>query len=187
MLNLKLIGSRISQRRKELSFTQNYLADSLYVTHQAVSKWENGKSLPTIDILFELTKLLNISIDYLLDDTDISEHDYETKFKNFNREHVLGDFFIQEDWYLYINDIFYLLNSDERLKVINKIVQAEECFIIKSLWPYLNDEERFYLLGMIVGGKCQFELNTIYHQLSDQERQFCSRKITHITKYSKID
>ena len=185
MLNLTLIGTRISTRRKELKYTQNFVAESLYVTHQAVSKWENGKSLPTIDILYELTKLLNISIDYLLDDTDILEHDYETKFKNFNREQVLADFFLQKEWYQYINDIFYLLNQKERFKVINKIVQAEECFLIKNIWPYLNDEERIYLLGIILGGRCNFELNQIYHQLTDQEKRFCSRKVSHYKVISK--
>ncbi|AIO19281.1 HTH-type transcriptional regulator ImmR [Candidatus Izimaplasma bacterium HR1] len=177
MLNLSLIGKRISQRRKELDFTQNFIAESLYVTHQAVSKWENGKSLPTIDILYELTKLLEVSIDYLLDDTDIAEHDYETKFKNFDRESVLGEFLSKEDWYQYINDIFYLLNSKERFKVINKIVHSEECFVIKNIWPYLNDEERIYILGIILGGKCTFELKNIYHQLTTQEQLFVQRKV----------
>lgn len=185
MLNLKLIGKRISEKRKECNYTQNYIADTLFVTHQAVSKWENGKSLPTIDILYDLTKLLNISIDYLLDDSDIEEHDYETKFKNFDREYVLGDFFKQEDWHQYINDIFYLLNSKERFKVINKMIQSEECFLIKSIWPYLNDEERIYLLGIILGGKCDFEIKHIQHQLTEQEKLFVSRKLNHFNFNSK--
>lgn len=185
MLNLMLIGKRISSKRKELKLTQSFVAESLYVTHQAVSKWENGKSLPTIDILYELTKLLKVSIDFLLDDTDILEHDYETKFKNFDREQVLGDFLKQENYFEYINDIFYLLNSKERFKVINKIVQGEDCFIIKNIWPYLNDEERIYLLGIILGGKCSFEVSHIYHQLTDQEKLFVSRKVTHNTISSK--
>ena len=83
MLNLEAIGKKISTRRKELKMKQSELAESLFVTHQAVSKWENGKALPTIDLLYELTNILSISIDYLLDDSEIEEHDFETKLKQF--------------------------------------------------------------------------------------------------------
>ena len=47
MLNLKKIGSKISKQRKQMGLTQTELANALYVTHQAVSKWENGKSIPS--------------------------------------------------------------------------------------------------------------------------------------------
>ena len=89
MLDLEKIGKRIAIKRKELNITQNSLAEQLYVTHQAVSKWENGKSIPSLELLFELTKLFNISIDYLLDDTDIADNDYEKLFKNYPRDIVL--------------------------------------------------------------------------------------------------
>jgi transcriptional regulator with XRE-family HTH domain len=180
MLNLILIGNRISTRRKERKMTQNELADKLFVTHQAVSKWENGKSLPTIDILYELTKLLDITIDYLLDDTDIDEYDYETQFKNYDRQTVLNNFLKQENWYLEINSIFYLLNNQERFKIIHKITSSQTCFVIRTIWPYLNQEERIYLLGIILSDKCEFDLQQIYHHLTEEERLIV-QKSGHIT------
>ena len=184
MLNLTLIGKRISEKRKELKLTQNGLAELLFITGQAVSKWENGKSLPSIDILYELTKVLNVSIDYILDDSDIQDDDYETKFKNYPRDIVLSNYLKQNDWHNHISDIFYLLSTKERYKVINKIVQSEECFIIKDIWPYLKDEERIYLLGIIISGKCNFSINTIYHQLTKEERLLLSNKGIHIRNIS---
>ena len=176
MLNLVLIGNRISQRRKQLKLTQNELADSLFVTHQAVSKWENGKSLPTIDILYELTKILQVSIDYLLDDSDILDTDYETKFKNYPRDIVLNEFLTEDNWEDQVPNIFYLLNSKERFKVIHKIIYSRECITIKFLWPYLTLEERIYLLGNILSNKCDFDINLIYHQLTDEEQILVQRK-----------
>ena len=176
MLNLILIGKRISTRRKELNFTQSGLADNLFVTHQAVSKWENGKSLPTIDILFELTKILDVSIDYLLDDSDIQDTDYEAKFKNYPRDIVLSEFLQENDWEDQVTTIFYLLNKKERFRVINKIISSKKCITIKFLWPYINTEERIYLLGIILSNKCDFDIHLIYHQLTDQEQLLVQRK-----------
>ena len=76
MLNLTQIGHKITEHRKRLNLTQKELAETLYVTHQSVSKWEKGKSIPSIEILFEMTKLFEISIDYLLDDSIIEDKDY---------------------------------------------------------------------------------------------------------------
>ena len=60
------IGSFITNKRKELGLTQNELAHRLNVSFQTISKWETGKSYPNIDILFDLSKILGISVDELL-------------------------------------------------------------------------------------------------------------------------
>ena len=77
--------------------TQNELAETLFVTHQAVSKWENGKSVPSIEILYELTKLFNVSIDFLLDNSDIMKDDYQSLFKNYARDVVITKFLQNEN------------------------------------------------------------------------------------------
>ena len=61
MLNLNMIGQKIAQLRIQQNMNQEALADALYVTRQAVSKWEMGKSIPSIEILISLTQLFNIS------------------------------------------------------------------------------------------------------------------------------
>lgn len=170
MLDLEKIGNRISVRRKELKITQNELADKLYVTHQAVSKWENGKSIPSIEILYELTKLFEVSIDYLLDNTNINDDDYEKLLINYPREIVLANFLKQEDLSTKIDSIFYLLNRQERMKIINRIIHNHLEIEIHDLWPYLNKAERIYLLGIILSGKYDYNLKPIYTFLSLQER-----------------
>ncbi len=175
MLNLQKIGTRISIRRKELKMTQNELADTLYVTHQAVSKWENGKSIPSIEILYELTKLFKISIDYLLDNTDIEEEDYETLFKNYPRSVVIAQILKDEIIHKDIGNVFYLLNKRERFQIINSIINKQTCITITSLWPYLNRLERTYLLGSILSEKCDYNLAHIYNQLSNEEQMVAQK------------
>lgn len=63
-------GGRIKTLRLSKSMTQEQLAQRLRVSPQAVSKWENGVTLPDIQLLPELSILLGTSIDALFSMTD---------------------------------------------------------------------------------------------------------------------
>ena len=54
-MNQIKIGKFIASCRKEQGMTQANLAEKLGITDRAVSKWENGKSMP--DLLFSLNEL----------------------------------------------------------------------------------------------------------------------------------
>lgn len=60
------IGKFIAKRRRDLNMTQMQLADKLYISDKAVSKWETGKSMPDVSIMLELSKILGISVQELL-------------------------------------------------------------------------------------------------------------------------
>lgn len=60
------IGSRLSVCRQNKNMTQEELANRLGITPQALSKWERGVSLPDTSMLPDISRLLEISIDYLL-------------------------------------------------------------------------------------------------------------------------
>lgn len=66
MIDLNKVGYAISVCRREKGFTQDELASRLGITPQAISKWERGVSLPETDMLPDISKMLNISIDDLL-------------------------------------------------------------------------------------------------------------------------
>ncbi len=59
------IGKFIQERRKNIGITQSELAEKLYVTDRAVSKWENGICIPDASNIIELCKLLDITINDL--------------------------------------------------------------------------------------------------------------------------
>ena len=61
------IGKIIKEIRKNNNLTQADLANKYNVTYQAVSKWENGKNIPDISILKQMSKDFNIDINDLLD------------------------------------------------------------------------------------------------------------------------
>lgn len=60
------ISERIKNYRAENHITQQELADKLYVTKQAISKWENDKSLPDVSLYPTIASLLNITVDELM-------------------------------------------------------------------------------------------------------------------------
>ena len=66
MLNPKIISENIIFLRQQQNMTQQELAARVNVTHQAVSKWENGSSIPDLQTLMTLTRLFDVSLDDLL-------------------------------------------------------------------------------------------------------------------------
>ena len=59
-------GEKLRQLRKSRGLTQEELADALYVSRTAVSKWESGRGYPGIDSLKEISGFFTVSIDDLL-------------------------------------------------------------------------------------------------------------------------
>ena len=67
-------GENVRKAREEMGITQQTLADKLYVTRQAVSRWENGSRYPDLLTSKSLAKALDTSLDELLMDDDMSTY-----------------------------------------------------------------------------------------------------------------
>ena len=59
-------GEKLQALRKSKGLTQEELAESLYVSRTAVSKWESGRGYPSIDSLKEIASFFSVTIDELL-------------------------------------------------------------------------------------------------------------------------
>lgn len=59
-------NEKLVQLRKSRNMTQDELSEALYVSRAAVSKWESGRGLPSIDSLKDIAKFFSVSIDELL-------------------------------------------------------------------------------------------------------------------------
>ena len=62
------LGEKIKEARKQCGLSQEQLAEKMAVSRSAVAKWEANNGLPDVDNLKALAQLLNVSVDYLLDD-----------------------------------------------------------------------------------------------------------------------
>lgn len=69
-----MLKDRLKEAREAHDLSQAALADQLHVTRQAVSKWENGKAVPGIDILTELSRLYGMSLDQLIRGEEVEQN-----------------------------------------------------------------------------------------------------------------
>jgi transcriptional regulator with XRE-family HTH domain len=78
-------NEKLQELRKSKGLTQEELAESLYVSRTAVSKWESGRGYPNIESLKEISKFFSVSIDELLSGEKllfIAEKENKTNIKN---------------------------------------------------------------------------------------------------------
>jgi len=64
-------NKKLQSLRKRENMTQEQLSQKLYVSRTAISKWESDRGLPNIDALKNISKVFNVSIDYLLSSEEI--------------------------------------------------------------------------------------------------------------------
>lgn len=69
------ISEKLIQLRKSKGMSQEELAEKLEVSRQAISRWENGTALPDANNILALSKLYNVTTDYLLNDDYTSDED----------------------------------------------------------------------------------------------------------------
>ena len=65
-LDMKQIGNQIAALRKAKGLTQAQLGERLGISFQAISNWENGKTLPDVAVLLDLAHVLETSVDNIL-------------------------------------------------------------------------------------------------------------------------
>ncbi len=66
MLDREKVGKALLEQRKIKGMTQKQLADLLNVSYQAISRWEQGISLPSVDMMYNIAQVLDTTVDSLL-------------------------------------------------------------------------------------------------------------------------
>lgn len=69
------LPDKIIKLRKEKGWSQEDLAEKLNVSRQAISHWENGTAFPDAQNVLQISKLFNVTTDYLLNDDYESDRD----------------------------------------------------------------------------------------------------------------
>ena len=102
-MDLNKISNFIKLKRKELGITQDELAEKLFVTEKAISRWETGRGTPDISLLLPLSKELNIDVSELLNGEEnkkssnkveqLIEYNEMTKANKYNFQFKITIFF----------------------------------------------------------------------------------------------
>ena len=72
-MDLQKIGAFLKELRKEKSFTQEQLAETLNVSRRTVSRWETGNNMPDLDLLMEIADLYEVDLREMLNGERKSE------------------------------------------------------------------------------------------------------------------
>lgn len=111
------IGSLITKYRRENKVTQKEFADMLGVSNTAVSKWECGSNLPDISMLNPLSKILNVPVLSLIDDSINLEKEQLIREKDYQKEKDDKEKLLKEQEE-YKNNIIKLEEKIKRRKII---------------------------------------------------------------------
>ena len=85
----KTIGKKLYDLRKQSGFTQDYIAEKLGVSAQAVSKWENDIACPDIMTLPNIANLYGISIDELFKNEEVQSNVKYEKTEKVNENELV--------------------------------------------------------------------------------------------------
>ena len=75
----QIIAKNLANLRKNKKITQTELAEKFDYSDKAISKWENGDTLPDIQTLYQLCEFYNVTLDFL-----VSEQSFDEKIKYIN-------------------------------------------------------------------------------------------------------
>lgn len=85
----KTIGKKLHELRKQSGFTQDYVAERLGVSAQAVSKWENDIACPDIMTLPNIAELYGITIDELFKNEEVQSNVKYEKTEKVNENELV--------------------------------------------------------------------------------------------------
>lgn len=138
-------NEKLQELRKQKGITQEELAESLYVSRTAISKWESGRGYPNIDSLKIIARFFGVTIDELLSGDElltIAEEDTKQKEKHF-RDLVFGLLDCS------IAMFFFLPFFGQ---TVDGILQEVSLLSLNEIAPYLRTAYFVVVIGIIIWG-----------------------------------
>ena len=138
-------NEKLQELRKKKGITQEELAESLYVSRAAISKWESGRGYPNIDSLKIIARFFGVTIDELLSGDElltIAEEDTKQKEKHF-RDLVFGLLDCS------IAMFFFLPFFGQ---TVDGILQEVSLLSLNEIAPYLKAAYFVVVIGIIIWG-----------------------------------
>ena len=149
MIDVQKTGKFIVQCRHEKNLTQKELGDRLNVTDRAVSKWENGRSFPDVNLIEEICRELDIEVSDLLAGKKIEPEHYKEETEKM----LMGT--VRENTMHRFQLIIYLLMTLPFVLILLPILWGDPVWILNVLfWPEGNvlllKGRSILLIGLII-------------------------------------
>lgn len=142
------IGQFLVNLRKKHNLTQKELAEKLLVTSQAISKWENGRGIPDIEMLKKLSEIFNVDISDILDGKENKNGKSKKYF------YIIGVFLI-----LILLILFIFLKNDPF--TFSTLASDNDAFTIKGVIAYDKNKKSIYISSVKYDLKDEKEYKSI--------------------------
>ena len=136
---------KLQELRKQKGLTQEQLAEALYVSRTAISKWESDRGYPNIESLKAIAKLFSVSVDALLSGEEllsVAEEDHKQKQSHL-RDLVFGLLDLCAGMFLFLP-----LFGEQTYGVIENV----SLLSLFAVSPYLKLAYYTYVIGAIAWG-----------------------------------
>ena len=164
-------GEIIKKLRTDKGLTQDVLAEKIYVTRTAISKWESGRGFPNIDSLKAISKYFSVSLDELLSGEEIlaiAEND------NKQKERTLRDL------------IFGLLDCGMALLMFlpffgqkaDGVIRSVSLLALSNIQPYLKTTYIAFVSIMVVLGIMTLALQNCCQRFWTQSKSILSLSLS---------
>jgi len=156
-------NEKLQELRKRKGLTQEQLAESLYVSRTAVSKWESGRGYPNIDSLKRVAEFFSVTIDELLSGEDVpatAEEKTDSKENPF-RDRMFGLLDLSAVLLLFLP--FFGQESGSGIRGVSLLS-------LTGTAPYLRTAYFIIILGMIVSGILLLALQCCRNKFPEQRK-----------------
>lgn len=164
-------GEIIKKLRTDKGLTQDVLAEKIYVTRTAISKWESGRGFPNIESLKAISKYFSVSLDELLSGEEIlaiAEND------NKQKERTLRDL------------IFGLLDCGMALLMFlpffgqkaDGVIRSVSLLALSNIQPYLKTTYIAFVSIMVVLGIMTLALQNCCQRFWTQSKSILSLSLS---------
>ena len=160
-------NEKLQELRKQKGLTQEELAERLYVSRTAISKWESGRGYPNIDSLKAISKFFEITIDELLSGDElltIAEEETKQKEARF-RDPVLGLLDFSMALLLFLP--FFATKA-------NGVIQSGSLLTLDGIQPYLKYTYLIAVIGKVIMGLLLLTLQNVQTTLWQKSKTVIS-------------
>jgi transcriptional regulator with XRE-family HTH domain len=164
-------NEKLQQLRKQKGLTQEELAEQLFVSRTAISKWESGRGLPNIDSLKAISKVFGTTIDELISGDEIIQAAEEEK-----KENAVSSRTILYGLFDVMNLVFFFVPLFGKRN--GEFIESVSLFSMRSLGSYLFIPY-VVIIGMTIAfGIVEFTLQNYQNYFWKKNNAYLSMALT---------
>ena len=194
-MDITNIGTFLRKTRKYLGLTQGDVAEHLGVSSQAVSKWERGENMPDVAFLPDISKLLEVGIDEILNAGKLGGEDkaesgfqklvdtnlFEKILARLKKAEAMEKLDIDLDFFVYLG----LRQKSDIIEAL--LAMANYHMVLDEILPYSNTAQRGSIVNHILERQDYHLLEQLSAYMSNDMKETALTNLLHDGRYDIIE